>query len=148
MPSGKTAPAEIVDNKDGTVSVRYVPTETGLHELHIKCDGTHIPGTKIYTMTGGLTNLHLQPAQSRRSSFQSFLEFYISTSAISEAGRCICAFFSCTKTPMNSQGLQTYVQEALENSHKCFFIIALAAKILGISITFWLSERGRQDKKR
>lgn len=51
MPSGKTAPAEIVDNKDGTVAVRYVPTETGVHELHIKCDGTHIPGTNITTTT-------------------------------------------------------------------------------------------------
>ncbi|XP_053324668.1 filamin-B isoform X1 [Spea bombifrons] len=47
MPSGKTAPAEIVDNKDGTVSIRYVPTETGLHELHIKCDGTHIPESPL-----------------------------------------------------------------------------------------------------
>uniref|UniRef100_A0A8C5WJ73 Filamin B n=1 Tax=Leptobrachium leishanense TaxID=445787 RepID=A0A8C5WJ73_9ANUR len=47
MPSGKTAPAEIVDNKDGTVSVRYIPTETGLHELHIKCNGSHIPESPL-----------------------------------------------------------------------------------------------------
>ncbi|CAH2313059.1 filamin-B isoform X3 [Pelobates cultripes] len=47
MPSGKTAPADIVDNKDGTVSVRYIPTETGLHELHIKCDGSHIPESPL-----------------------------------------------------------------------------------------------------
>ncbi|XP_040215154.1 filamin-B isoform X2 [Rana temporaria] len=60
MPSGKTAPAEIGDNKDGTVSVRYVPTETGLHELHIKCDGTHIPESPLqfyvnYPNTGSVS---------------------------------------------------------------------------------------------
>ncbi|MEE6501811.1 hypothetical protein FKM82_004326 [Ascaphus truei] len=47
MPSGKAAPAEIVDNNDGTVSVRYIPTETGLHELHIKCNGAHIPESPL-----------------------------------------------------------------------------------------------------
>ncbi|XP_071982752.1 filamin-B isoform X2 [Engystomops pustulosus] len=60
MPSGKTAPAEIVDNKDGTVSVRYVPTETGLHELHIKCNGAHIPESPLqfyvnYPNTGSVS---------------------------------------------------------------------------------------------
>lgn len=44
MPSGKTATPEIVDNKDGTVTVRYAPTEVGLHEMHIKYMGSHIPG--------------------------------------------------------------------------------------------------------
>lgn len=44
MPSGKTAKPEIVDNKDGTVTVRYAPTEVGLHEMHIKYMGSHIPG--------------------------------------------------------------------------------------------------------
>ncbi|KAL4677698.1 hypothetical protein H8959_020372, partial [Pygathrix nigripes] len=43
MPSGKTATPEIVDNKDGTVTVRYAPTEVGLHEMHIKYMGSHIP---------------------------------------------------------------------------------------------------------
>ncbi|KAM9327227.1 filamin-B [Gastrophryne carolinensis] len=60
MPSGKTAPAEIVDNKDGTVSIRYVPIETGLHELHIKCNGTHIPESPLqffvnYPNTGSVS---------------------------------------------------------------------------------------------
>uniref|UniRef100_A0A8C2D9K5 Filamin B n=1 Tax=Cyprinus carpio TaxID=7962 RepID=A0A8C2D9K5_CYPCA len=45
MPSGKTAQPEIIDNKDGTVTVKYAPTEAGLHEMHIKYNGTHIPGT-------------------------------------------------------------------------------------------------------
>lgn len=44
MPSGKTATPEIVDNKDGTVTVRYAPTEVGLHEMHIRYMGGHIPG--------------------------------------------------------------------------------------------------------
>uniref|UniRef100_A0A8C0X407 Calponin-homology (CH) domain-containing protein n=1 Tax=Castor canadensis TaxID=51338 RepID=A0A8C0X407_CASCN len=38
---------EIVDNKDGTVTVRYAPTEVGLHEMHIKYMGSHIPGTPL-----------------------------------------------------------------------------------------------------
>lgn len=44
MPSGKTAQPEIIDNKDGTVTVKYSPTEAGLHEMHIKYNGSHIPG--------------------------------------------------------------------------------------------------------
>uniref|UniRef100_A0A8C2D881 Filamin B n=1 Tax=Cyprinus carpio TaxID=7962 RepID=A0A8C2D881_CYPCA len=50
MPSGKTAQPEIIDNKDGTVTVKYAPTEAGLHEMHIKYNGTHIPGTGILGM--------------------------------------------------------------------------------------------------
>lgn len=46
MPSGKTAQPEITDNKDGTVTVKYAPTEAGLHEMHIKYNGAHIPGKK------------------------------------------------------------------------------------------------------
>ncbi|XP_026077532.1 filamin-B-like isoform X1 [Carassius auratus] len=47
MPSGKTARPEIMDNKDGTVTVKYAPTEAGLHEMHIKYDGTHIPESPL-----------------------------------------------------------------------------------------------------
>lgn len=46
MPSGKTARPNITDNKDGTVTVKYAPTEKGLHEMDIKYDGNHIPGDK------------------------------------------------------------------------------------------------------
>lgn len=45
MPSGKAAKPDITDNKDGTVTVKYAPTEAGLHEMDIKYDGIHIPGT-------------------------------------------------------------------------------------------------------
>ncbi len=44
MPSGKVAKPDIADNKDGTVTVKYAPTEAGLHEMDIKYDGIHIPG--------------------------------------------------------------------------------------------------------
>ncbi|XP_022262239.1 filamin-B isoform X2 [Canis lupus baileyi] len=47
MPSGKTATPEIVDNKDGTVTVRYAPTEVGLHEMHIRYMGGHIPESPL-----------------------------------------------------------------------------------------------------
>lgn len=46
MPSGKVAKPDITDNKDGTVTVKYSPTEAGLHEMDIKYDGIHIPGKK------------------------------------------------------------------------------------------------------
>ncbi|KAK7930469.1 hypothetical protein WMY93_006864 [Mugilogobius chulae] len=47
MPSGKVAKPEIVDNKDGTVTVKYAPVEAGLHEMDIKYDGIHIPGSPL-----------------------------------------------------------------------------------------------------
>uniref|UniRef100_UPI00398F5899 filamin-A-like isoform X3 n=1 Tax=Pristiophorus japonicus TaxID=55135 RepID=UPI00398F5899 len=47
MPSGKKAKPDIVDNKDGTVTVKFAPTEVGLHEMGIKYDGNHIPGSPL-----------------------------------------------------------------------------------------------------
>ncbi|CAL9703550.1 unnamed protein product [Knipowitschia caucasica] len=47
MPSGKVAKPEIADNKDGTVTVKYAPVEAGLHEMDIKYDGIHIPGSPL-----------------------------------------------------------------------------------------------------
>ncbi|XP_074481230.1 filamin-C-like isoform X8 [Sebastes fasciatus] len=47
MPSGRTACPHITDNKDGTVTVKYSPTERGLHEMDIKYDGNHIPGSPL-----------------------------------------------------------------------------------------------------
>uniref|UniRef100_A0A3Q4HHD8 Filamin B n=1 Tax=Neolamprologus brichardi TaxID=32507 RepID=A0A3Q4HHD8_NEOBR len=49
MPSGKSAQPLITDNLDGTVTVQYSPTEAGLHEMHIKYNGTHIPGKRIHS---------------------------------------------------------------------------------------------------
>ncbi|KAL0968726.1 hypothetical protein UPYG_G00270880 [Umbra pygmaea] len=47
MPSGKTARPHITDNKDGTITVKFNPTEKGLHEMDIKYDGNHIPGSPL-----------------------------------------------------------------------------------------------------
>lgn len=52
MPSGKVAKPDITDNKDGTVTVKYAPTEAGLHEMDIKYDGIHIPGTAYLLNVG------------------------------------------------------------------------------------------------
>lgn len=51
MPSGNVAKPDITDNKDGTVTVKYGPTEAGLHEMDIKYDGIHIPGTSEFCNT-------------------------------------------------------------------------------------------------
>ncbi|XP_068919897.1 filamin-A isoform X3 [Petaurus breviceps papuanus] len=47
MPSGQVAKPSITDNKDGTVTVRYAPTEAGLHEMDIRYDSMHIPGSPL-----------------------------------------------------------------------------------------------------
>ncbi|XP_074872775.1 filamin-A isoform X3 [Carettochelys insculpta] len=47
MPSGKVATPDITDNKDGTVTVRFAPMEAGLHEMDIRCDSLHIPGSPL-----------------------------------------------------------------------------------------------------
>ncbi|CAH1784407.1 unnamed protein product [Owenia fusiformis] len=45
MPSGKIAFPKIEDNKDGTVTCRYTPSEVGLHYLHVKYNDQEIPGS-------------------------------------------------------------------------------------------------------
>lgn len=52
MPSGKTVCPHITDNKDGTITIKYQPTERGLHEMDIKYDGNHIPGQRHNTLEG------------------------------------------------------------------------------------------------
>uniref|UniRef100_A0A8P4GRJ8 Calponin-homology (CH) domain-containing protein n=1 Tax=Dicentrarchus labrax TaxID=13489 RepID=A0A8P4GRJ8_DICLA len=47
MPSGKTGRPHITDNKDGTITIKYQPTERGLHEMDIKYEGNHIPGSPL-----------------------------------------------------------------------------------------------------
>uniref|UniRef100_A0A672H3R9 Filamin C, gamma a (actin binding protein 280) n=1 Tax=Salarias fasciatus TaxID=181472 RepID=A0A672H3R9_SALFA len=47
MPSGKTSRPHITDNKDGTITIKYQPTEKGLHEMDIKYEGNHIPGSPL-----------------------------------------------------------------------------------------------------
>lgn len=52
MPSGKTARPHITDNKDGTITIKYQPTERGLHEMDIKYEGNHIPGQNHSILRG------------------------------------------------------------------------------------------------
>lgn len=44
MPSGSVDRPAIVDNHDGTVSIKYEPREEGLHELHVKFNQEHVQG--------------------------------------------------------------------------------------------------------
>ena len=50
MPSGRRAEPLITDNLDRTVTVQFSPSEAGLHEMHIKYNGTHIPGTHVLSV--------------------------------------------------------------------------------------------------
>ncbi len=43
-PSGKVHHPKIDDNKDGTVTIRYQPTEAGLHSLEVKYNNEPIQG--------------------------------------------------------------------------------------------------------
>ncbi|KAM9705439.1 LOW QUALITY PROTEIN: filamin-C-like [Menidia menidia] len=59
MPSGQTARPHIADNKDGTVTVQYSPTERGLHEMDIKYDGSHIPGSPLQFYVDAINSGHV-----------------------------------------------------------------------------------------
>ncbi|KAM4570007.1 filamin-C-like isoform 1-T1 [Odontesthes bonariensis] len=59
MPSGRTAHPHITDNKDGTVTVKYSPTERGLHEMDIKYDGSHIPGSPLQFYVDAINSGHV-----------------------------------------------------------------------------------------
>ncbi|KAM4039066.1 filamin-C isoform 3-T3 [Anomaloglossus baeobatrachus] len=59
MPSGKTARPNITDNKDGTVTVKYAPVEKGLHEMDIKYDGNHIPGSPLQFYVDAINSRHV-----------------------------------------------------------------------------------------
>ncbi|XP_076861287.1 filamin-C isoform X11 [Brachyhypopomus gauderio] len=59
MPSGKTARPHITDNKDGTVTVKYAPTEKGLHEMDIKYDSNHIPGSPLQFYVDAINSGHV-----------------------------------------------------------------------------------------
>ncbi|XP_038668148.1 filamin-C [Scyliorhinus canicula] len=59
MPSGKTARPNITDNKDGTITVKYAPIEKGLHEMDIKYDGNHIPGSPLQFYVDAINSGHV-----------------------------------------------------------------------------------------
>ncbi|KAJ3602536.1 hypothetical protein NHX12_030289, partial [Muraenolepis orangiensis] len=56
MPSGRRAEPLITDNQDGTVTVQFSPSEAGLHEMHIKYNGTHIPESPLQFYVNGATS--------------------------------------------------------------------------------------------
>lgn len=45
MPSGKVANPSVEQNPDGTVSIKYQPSEVGLHELGVFYNGQPIQGS-------------------------------------------------------------------------------------------------------
>ncbi|XP_030827869.1 filamin-A isoform X3 [Strongylocentrotus purpuratus] len=47
-PSGRKEIPVIIENKDGTITVKYSPTETGRHELAIKYNGKDVPGSPFH----------------------------------------------------------------------------------------------------
>ena len=50
MPSaGRPAPA-IEPNKDGSVTIQYVPTQSGVHELNVSYNETPVEGQKQITV--------------------------------------------------------------------------------------------------
>ncbi|XP_029350559.1 filamin-A-like isoform X9 [Echeneis naucrates] len=59
MPSGRTACPHITDNKDGTVTVKYSPSERGLHEMDIRYDGNHIPGSPLQFYVDAINSGHV-----------------------------------------------------------------------------------------
>ncbi|XP_028307385.1 filamin-C [Gouania willdenowi] len=59
MPSGRTAEPHITDNKDGTVTVKYSPTERGLHEMDIMYDGSHILGSPLQFYVDAINSGHV-----------------------------------------------------------------------------------------
>ncbi|KAJ8249606.1 hypothetical protein COCON_G00228220, partial [Conger conger] len=59
MPSGKKGRPHITDNRDGTVTVKYAPTERGLHEMDIKYEGNHIPGSPLQFFVDAILSGHV-----------------------------------------------------------------------------------------
>lgn len=46
-PSGKTERCEIAKLDEGVYSIKFVPKELGVHTVHVKHKGLHIPGTSV-----------------------------------------------------------------------------------------------------
>ncbi|OWF45693.1 Filamin-A [Mizuhopecten yessoensis] len=59
MPSGEKAYPKIEDNKDGTVTVRYQPTDTGLHELHVNYNSEPISGSPFQFHVDAVNSGHV-----------------------------------------------------------------------------------------
>lgn len=51
-PSRKTTQPEVTDNKDGTIILKFDPSEEGLHQLLIKSTGNDLPGQTSHILSG------------------------------------------------------------------------------------------------
>ncbi|UYV73976.1 cher [Cordylochernes scorpioides] len=59
MPSGKPDKAQVIDNKDGTISIKYEPKEEGLHELHVKYNKEHVQGSPFRFHVDSIASGHV-----------------------------------------------------------------------------------------
>jgi filamin len=57
MPSGKVANPSVEQNPDGTVSIKYQPSEVGLHELDVLYNGQAIQGSPFKFHVDALNSL-------------------------------------------------------------------------------------------
>ncbi|XP_050952646.1 filamin-B isoform X3 [Labeo rohita] len=55
-PSGKTAQPDMIDNKDGTISLKFEPSEEGLHQLLIKSSRNDLPELPLQYYVNSLAN--------------------------------------------------------------------------------------------
>lgn len=53
-PSGASQPAELVAVGNNTYSVRFVPTEMGVHSVSVRYRGVHVPGSPFQFTVGPL----------------------------------------------------------------------------------------------
>jgi len=58
-PSGQKVHPKIADNKDGTVSVFFSPTEIGLHHLNVTYNGIPIEGSPFQFFVGNPSPGHV-----------------------------------------------------------------------------------------
>ncbi|XP_006811450.2 filamin-C-like [Saccoglossus kowalevskii] len=58
-PSGKHHKPNITENKDGTITVKYSPTERGLHELSINYNNKHVAGSPFQFHVDELKSGHV-----------------------------------------------------------------------------------------
>ncbi|XP_016320434.1 filamin-A [Sinocyclocheilus anshuiensis] len=55
-PSGKTAQPSVIDNKDGTIILKFDPSEEGLHQLFIKSSRNDLPELPLQYYANSLAN--------------------------------------------------------------------------------------------
>ncbi|CAF87845.1 unnamed protein product, partial [Tetraodon nigroviridis] len=53
-PSGQRHKADIMEGENNTYCIRFVPTETGVHTVSVKYQGSHVPGSPFQFTVGPL----------------------------------------------------------------------------------------------